>query len=179
MDNLSSLTLFKIFIDGSCTDQSKTFHKKYLRKGGIGIYHPDSKTQISEHFPLDNPTNIRAELWAAIRALKWVLQETNIENTSTIKVILYCDCKYVINSMTSWIKNWKRNGWKKRNKKPVQNKELLEQLDLIISNYLPQTKFIKVDAHKAKPTNPSELWLWNGNNIADKLANEGRLNKIR
>ena len=169
---------FKIFTDGSNTDQAKTFHAKYLRKGGIGIYHPDSNTQISEPFPFENPTNIRAEWWAAIRALQWVLEMTknlNDNEQKKIKVFLYIDCQNVIDSMTKWVPGWKKNGWKKADGKPVLNKELIVLLDNLISNKLPLTTFIKVKAHQSKPKDKKLLWLWNGNYVADKLADEGRI----
>jgi ribonuclease HI len=169
---------FKIFTDGSNTDQAKTLHSKHLRKGGIGIFHPDSNTQIAEPFPFDNPTNIRAEWWAAIRALQWVLEITknlNENDQKKIKVFLYIDCQNVIDSMTKWVPGWKKKGWKKADGKPVLNKELIVLLDNLILNKLPLTNFVKVKAHKAKPKDQKSLWLWNGNYIADKLAEEGRI----
>ena len=174
----STFDEFKIFIDGSNTDQAKTVKKKHLRRGGIGIYHPDSNTRIAEPFPLPNPTNNRAEYWACIRALKWVLQETEdigLAKQSKIKVILYSDSMLVINSMTKWVPGWKRRGWKKSDGKPVLNKELIVELDNLISNRLPLTKFVKVKAHQKKPRDPAKVWLWKGNFIADKLAEEGRM----
>ena len=174
----STFDEFKIFIDGSNTDQAKTVKKKHLRRGGIGIYHPDSNTRIAEPFPLPNPTNNRAEYWACIRALKWVLQETEdigLAKQSKIKVILYSDSMLVINSMTKWVPGWKRRGWKKSDGKPVLNKELIVELDNLISNRLPLTKFVKVKAHQKKPRDPAKVWFWKGNFIADKLAEEGRM----
>lgn len=169
---------WKIFVDGSSTDQAKTFKKKHLRKGGIGIYHPDSKTRIAEPFPLENSTNNRAEYWACIRALKWVLQETEHlgeKEQLTLKPILYSDSMLVINSMTKWVKGWKKRGWKKANGEPVLNKELIIELDKIILQRLPLTTFVKVKAHQNKPKDKTKFWLWEGNFIADKLAEEGRM----
>lgn len=174
----STFNEFKIFIDGSNTDQAKTVKRKHLRKGGIGIYHPESNTRIAEPFPLENPTNNRAEFWACIRALKWVLQETEesgSEKQSKIRVILYSDSMLVINSMTKWVSGWRRRGWKKSDGKPVLNKELIIELDNLITNHLPLTKFVKVKAHQKKPSDPAKVWLWKGNFIADKLAEEGRM----
>lgn len=176
--DLSNCTIFKIFTDGSNTDQSKTLKHKHLRRGGIGVYHPDSDTKISEPFPLENPTNIRAEWWACIRALEWVLKITEkhgLEKQKKIKVILYCDCQNIIDSMTKWLSGWKKKNWKKSDGKPVLNKELIVKLDHLISNRLPLTTFVKVKAHQKKPTEQKMLWLWKGNFIADKLANEGRM----
>lgn len=38
------------------------------------------------------------------------------------------DSEYVVNGITSWIKNWLQNGWVKSNKKPVENRDLWEML---------------------------------------------------
>jgi len=176
--DLGEFKTFHIFIDGSNTDQVKTLKKKHLRRGGIGIYHPDSNTQIAEPFPLPNPTNNRAEYWASIRALEWALDVTKdlgLKKQMKTKVILYSDSMLVIDSMTKWLPGWKRRGWKKANGQPVLNKELITKLDQLISNQLPLTKFVKVKAHQKKPKDPKLIWAWKGNFIADKLAKEGKM----
>lgn len=174
----STFRIFKLFVDGSATDQAKTLHEKHLRRAGIGIYHPDSGTHIAEAFPLPNPTNNRAEYWACIRALEWVLQTTKEQKDQhNIDVVLYCDSQLLISSMTVWVSGWKRRGWKKADGKPVLNVELVQKLDQLIRNRLPKTKFVKVKAHKAKPSKAQgkeAFWLWEGNKIADDLANQGR-----
>ena len=73
-------------------------------------------------------TNNRMELTAAIMAL------TAIYNTERFKgrpVAVYSDSQYVKNGITSWIQNWKKNGWKTSQKKPVLNQELWQQLDAL------------------------------------------------
>lgn len=44
-----------------------------------------------------------------------------------------CDSQYAINCCTKWIPGWKRRGWKKRDGKPVLNRDLLEQLDVALA----------------------------------------------
>ena len=44
-------------------------------------------------------------------------------------LLVYCDSKYVIDSITKWMKNWKRKGWKKADGKPVLNVEVMKALD--------------------------------------------------
>ena len=63
-------------------------------------------------------TNNRMELMAAIEAL-------NALKTSPSKVVLYTDSNYVKGGITAWIHNWKKNGWKTANKKPVKNADSL------------------------------------------------------
>jgi ribonuclease HI len=66
-------------------------------------------------------TNNRMELTAAVRGLE-ALKET-------CEVEIVTDSEYVKNGISSWIKNWKRNGWKTAAKKPVINQDLWEALD--------------------------------------------------
>ena len=73
------------------------------------------------------------------------------------------------------LSGWKKNNWKKSDGKPVLNKELIVKLDNLISNRLPLTTFVKVKAHLKKPTDQKMVWLWKGNFISDKLAEEGRM----
>ena len=43
--------------------------------------------------------------------------------------MIYTDSIYVKNGITEWVTNWKKNGWKNSNKKPVKNKDLWIKLD--------------------------------------------------
>lgn len=45
------------------------------------------------------------------------------------KVAVYTDSQFMINCMTSWLKSWKKNNWKKKDGEPVKNKEDLMDLD--------------------------------------------------
>ena len=75
------------------------------------------------------------ELSAAIEALKY------FEDNQTIRLIT--DSKYVKDGIQSWIKNWKKNGWKTAAKKPVKNKELWIELDQLISRHNISWKWVK------------------------------------
>lgn len=70
-----------------------------------------------------NATNNQGELMAVLS----LLQETRELKDQHLTVI--CDSQYVINSLTVWIKNWKKNNWRKSNGKPVLNSELIKSLD--------------------------------------------------
>ncbi|MCR5761876.1 MAG: ribonuclease HI [Treponema sp.] len=77
-----------------------------------------------------NTTNNRMELMAAIQSLKAVALN---ESWKSEEINVFSDSQYVKNGITSWIKNWKKNGWKTAAKKPVLNKDLWEQLDQLYS----------------------------------------------
>ena len=46
---------------------------------------------------------------------------------------VYCDSQYVINSVTKWMAGWKSNGWRKKDKSPVLNVELMQALDAALT----------------------------------------------
>ncbi len=49
------------------------------------------------------------------------------------KLRIHTDSQFLINCMTQWIKNWKRNNWMTASKKPVINKQSLMELDEVMS----------------------------------------------
>ena len=131
-----------IYTDGACSGNPG--------KGGWGaiLIYAKEKKYISGSKQLT--TNNQMELTATIEALKAILKPSNIA--------LYTDSQYVKNGITSWIFNWKKNGWKTANKKPVANKDLWIELE----------KY--VDFHSVN-------WFWvkghsgdHYNEIADELA---------
>ena len=65
-------------------------------------------------------TNNRMELTAAIKALEALKSPSDVE--------LYTDSNYLRGGITSWIKGWKKNGWRTSDKKPVKNAELWQEL---------------------------------------------------
>lgn len=66
-------------------------------------------------------TNNRMEMMAAITALESL--------TRTVRVRLHTDSKYVMDGITKWMPNWKRNGWRTAAKEPVKNVDLWKRLD--------------------------------------------------
>ena len=68
-------------------------------------------------------TNNRMELRAAIEGLRACNTEAPGER------IVYTDSSYVINGITKWVTNWKKNGWKTKEKKSVINQDLWQALD--------------------------------------------------
>ena len=81
--------------------------------------------------------------------------------------------------MTKWLPAWKMRGWKKADKKPVENKDLLFWLDKLIHLYqgFLDVKFQHVNAahdYSEPKEKGSDKWMnWYGNNEADILAKRG------
>ena len=66
-------------------------------------------------------TNNRMELTAVIAGLSALKEPCIVE--------LYSDSKYVIDGMSKgWAEGWRKNGWKKADKKPALNPDLWEKL---------------------------------------------------
>ena len=114
------------------------------------------------------------ELKACIKGIKHVVNRDNYKNTT---IILYSDSEYVINSMTKWAATWKKNGWKKYDKKKrgkveIKNKDLIIELYTLYNTY--PIHFNHTKAHGTKPCmkNVKEYKIWYGNYMADKLAVE-------
>lgn len=99
-----------------------------------------------------NTTNNRMELLAVIEGLKAVKKKVRIE--------VYTDSQYVRNGIEQWITNWKRNGWRTANKKPVKNKDLWIELDKLVKELEPIFNWIP--GHYGIPLNE----------LADRVANE-------
>jgi ribonuclease HI len=80
-------------------------------------------------------TNNRMELSAAIAAL------TALKRPSVVE--LHTDSQYLRQGITSWIRNWKRNGWKTADRKPVKNADLWQELDLLIATHKVDWRWVK------------------------------------
>jgi ribonuclease HI len=109
----------EIYTDGACSGNPG--------KGGWGavLLYKEHKKEISGF--KKETTNNQMELMAVIEALK-ILKKS-------FQVIVYTDSSYVKDGITQWIFNWKKNGWKTANKKPVKNLELWQDLDNIASKH--------------------------------------------
>ncbi len=125
----------EIFTDGSCLGNPGP--------GGYGavILFNQHRKEISQGFT--HTTNNRMELLAAIEALAILTEKCKIELTT--------DSQYVKNGINQWIKNWKRNGWKTSDKKPVKNADLWKKLDEQVQKHDIQWHWVK--GHSGHPEN--------------------------
>ena len=134
-----------IYTDGACRGNPGD--------GGWGVLIKYENTSKEIYGGEKNTTNNKMELMAAIEGLK-ALNES-------CKVNLTTDSKYVMQGITSWINNWKKNNWKSSTKKDVKNKDLWLLLDKYVSMH--EIKWFWVKGHSGHEENE----------IADTLANRG------
>jgi ribonuclease HI len=154
-----------IFTDGAVPGNQKS----NVNKGGVGVFFGINDTRNISYKIIDNKiTNQITELTACIMALETIISTELINNKS---IIIYSDSMYVINSITKWADDWKKNDWRKKDNKPIQNLNLIKKLYYLSKNL--KVKYIHVKAHTKKPDiNSDEYYLWFGNYMADKLAVE-------
>ena len=116
---------------------------------GVVLSYQDSRKTLHGYDP--ETTNNRMELTAVIEGLRALNRSCDVE--------IYTDSKYVMQGISEWISNWKRNGWKTAAKKPVKNYDLWQLLDKEVAEH-------KIDWNWVKGHSGIE-----GNELADQLAN--------
>lgn len=121
-----------VFTDGGCSGNPGP--------GGWGAVIIDGNTEHTLSGGKAQTTNNQMELSAAIEALRAISQNDAWKNRP---VKVFSDSQYVKNGITSWINNWKKNGWKTAAKKPVLNKELWIELDAFYSSLNVQWSWVK------------------------------------
>jgi ribonuclease HI len=149
------------FTDGSCIGNGSAH-----AKGGFAVvwpHHPEYNQSIPMKQNLHGAiTNNRAELYAILQAFQ-TATEINPEKNKTLEI--YSDSKLLVQTMNEWLHTWKQNDWKRADKKPVLNRDLLEQLDRWMSSRY--WKISHVRAHTGK-NNFEAKW----NDLADRLAHK-------
>jgi ribonuclease HI len=100
-----------------------------------------------------NTTNNRMELMAAIESLKALKEICEVDLTT--------DSQYVRKGITEWMTNWRKNGWRTADKKPVKNSDLWQLLDTQCARHSVNWHWVKGHSGHRE------------NEIADQLANRG------
>ena len=126
----------EIFTDGACSGNPGP--------GGWGVVLRFGATEKELSGGEKNTTNNRMELTAAIMGLS-ALKES-------CKVRLVTDSKYVADGITKgWAASWRKNGWKKADKKPALNPDLWEKLLDLIEEHDVTIDWVK--GHAGHPEN--------------------------
>lgn len=92
-----------------------------------------------------NGTNQIGELCAVLEALR--------AHPGAEPLVIESDSQYAINCSTTWVRGWKKHGWKNSQGKPVKNRELIAAIDREISQRPGPVKFVWVKGHNNNPGN--------------------------
>lgn len=148
--------LLIVYTDGSCFKNGRS-----NATGGIGIHFPNHELDdVSKIFDKSPITNQRAELYAILYTIRYIKKNIGLKKYC---VLIKTDSEYSINCITKWVSNWKRNGWKTKDGRDVQNRELIEKIHEYVSRY--DIEFEHVRSHTGDDDEDAI-----GNDKADKLA---------
>ena len=89
-------------------------------------------------------TNNRGELTAVLELLRATADAGE-------DLLIQADSQYVINSLTKWMKGWKRRGWRKADGKPVLNADLMRELDEALRGRAVRFEWVR--GHVGHPLN--------------------------
>lgn len=118
----------EIYTDGACSGNPGA--------GGWGavMVYKNNRKEISGYE--EETTNNRMELIAFIKALETVKEPCIIK--------AFTDSKYVCDSIKNgWAENWRKNGWKKSDKKPALNSDLWEKLLNLMNKHTIEITWVK------------------------------------
>jgi ribonuclease HI len=132
--------LVQLFTDGACSGNPGP--------GGWGfmLRHPQSGTVRCDSGAEARTTNNRMELMGAIRGLEAL--------TRRCTVALVTDSQYLAKGIKEWMPNWKRNGWKRKERgqlKPVSNEDLWRRIDELVASH--DIRVEHVLGHRGHPEN--------------------------
>lgn len=106
-----------IYTDGSALDNG---NKKKVSYGGWAYILEYKKVQNGDSGGKINTTNNEMELTAIVKALDRLKY--------SCEVTIYSDSKYCVDGINKWLAGWVSRGYKKSNKKPIENLELWKRL---------------------------------------------------
>ena len=125
-----------IYTDGACIGNPGP--------GGYGavLLYGKHRKELSGGFRLT--TNNRIEILAAVEALKALKHPC--------KVTLYSDSQYLVHAISkNWLSKWQSRNWRKYNKQPVLNVDLLQEMLEQLNKH--QVTFHWVKGHNGIPEN--------------------------
>ena len=160
-----------IYTDGACSSTDNTGGWAVVieieaiqpyHTHNMGNYHAKTTANYLSYTGHDcDTTNNRMELTALLVALTFISEQpTNYD------FIIYTDSAYIANCFSqNWYVNWRKNGWKGSNKKPIANQDLWKQILSYYDHLQLRTTIQHVKGHGNCL----------GNALADRLAVEERL----
>lgn len=180
------MPILRIYTDGGCSgNQSEE------NFGGWGAVLEFGEHKKELYGGKVNTTNNQMELTAVIRAFQALHKDGQ-----TVEV--FTDSSYVANCFRDkWYVNWEKNNWHNSAKKPVENKELWQELINLTRKH--RVSFFRVKGHVNLNSNSvdfdalyKKFCQWNGsrftfddfkyitmmNNRVDELANIG-INEVK
>jgi len=125
-----------LYTDGACSGNPGP--------GGWGALLIWNKKQKELSGSAADTTNNRMEMRAVIEGLRALTKPCHVK--------IHSDSALIVNAFNqNWIKNWKKRGWKKANKKPVENQDLWKEMLDVMEPH--NVEWIKVKGHSGHELN--------------------------
>ncbi len=135
-----------IYTDGACEPNPGP--------GGWGFaVYRDGREIHCDYSGEADTTNNRMEVQAVIEALGWLQGKHDRYSTP-----ICSDSQYVVKGCNHWRQGWKKKGWKRGPNKPLQNVDLWQEIDKLLSQTPCTIEWVKGHAGVE------------GNERADELA---------
>lgn len=124
-----------LYTDGSCRGNPGP--------GGWGLLleYGGRRREFSGAEP--HTTNNRMELLAVIKGMEALKEPCSVQ--------VVTDSRYVMQGITQWMANWKRNNWKTADRKAVKNQDLWTRLDQALQSHQVQWRWVR--GHSGHPQN--------------------------
>ena len=151
-----------IYTDGASKNNQARAQGK--SRAGYGVYYGPDDSRNHSGRVTGEQTNSRGELEAIRHALKVSADDAKSGNKNTYAI--HTDSQYSKDSLEKWSDNWEKNGWKTSSGGDVANQDLIKDCKKHIAEikqHSGNVEFVKVKGHSGN----------HGNDMADKLANEG------
>ncbi|HSR70433.1 MAG TPA: ribonuclease HI [Acidobacteriota bacterium] len=129
-----------LFTDGACSGNPGPGGWAFVMR------HQPTGKELEASGAEPSTTNNQMELQAVIEGLKRLRRKARVHVVS--------DSSYVLQGITEWIHNWKRNGWRRKSGsgyKPVKNADYWKELDQAVSRH--DVSFEHVRGHSGHPEN--------------------------
>ena len=129
-----------LFTDGACSGNPGPGGWAFI------LRHVPSGKRMEASGGEAETTNNRMELRAVVEGLSALKRPTSIKIVS--------DSSYVLNGLSKWMKSWKANGWRRREKgrlAEVKNLDLWQKLDELVA--LHEVDFEWIKGHAGHPEN--------------------------
>lgn len=125
-----------LYTDGACSGNPGP--------GGWGALLIWNKKEKELSGSAADTTNNRMEMRAVIEGLRALTKPCHVK--------IHSDSALIVNAFNqNWIKNWKKRGWKKANKKPVENQDLWKEMLDVMEPH--NVEWIKVKGHSGHELN--------------------------
>ncbi|PAU92992.1 ribonuclease HI [Aliifodinibius salipaludis] len=125
-----------VFTDGACSGNPGP--------GGWGVLLQWNGEEKELTGGTNDTTNNRMEMRAVIEALKALNQPCHVK--------IHSDSALIVNAFKQgWIDSWQKRGWKKANKKPVENQDLWKEMLEVMKPH--KVEWIKVKGHSDNERN--------------------------